>query len=159
MNAEYEKQLESCVGRELKALGEWEAPPDLARRVMRAIERRAATPWYRREWLAWPMTCRAASLVGLMVAFGLLSLGSARLAHLATLTPLAQHVSRWLSLTDAVWKAAEALATALGLALRSLGPAVILGGAVLMVACYAACLGLGTLCLRLAFAPLNGKSS
>ena len=30
MNAEYEKQLEAVVRRELKALGELEAPPEIA---------------------------------------------------------------------------------------------------------------------------------
>ena len=43
MNAEYEKQLEAGIRRELDALGELEAPPEIARRVMRVIEQRAAT--------------------------------------------------------------------------------------------------------------------
>ena len=41
MNVEYEKQLEASVRRELNALGELEAPPEIARRVMRVIEQRA----------------------------------------------------------------------------------------------------------------------
>src|ERR1019366_6589258 len=53
MNSEYEKQLEAVVRRELDALGELEAPPEIARGVMRVIEQCAALPWYRREWQGW----------------------------------------------------------------------------------------------------------
>jgi len=152
MNAEYEKQLEAGVRRELKALGELEAPPEIARRVMRVIEQRAAAPWYRREWQTWPLALQGGSLAGLLAAFVFICLGTSRLAHFATLTPAAREVSGWFSLADAAWRAVTALANALELAFQSLGPAVIIGIAVLLVFCYATCLGLGTVYWRLAYA-------
>ena len=93
MNDEYKKQLEAGVQRELNALGELEAPPEIARRVMRVIEQRAAAPWYRREWQAWPLALQAGSLVGLLAAFAFLCFGSSQLARFATVTPAAREVS------------------------------------------------------------------
>jgi hypothetical protein len=152
MNAEYEKQLEASVRRELNALGELEAPPEIARRVMRVIGQRAAAPWYRREWQAWPLALRGVSLVGLLAAFVCLCFGSWQLVHVAALTPAAREVSGWFSLVDAVWNATNALANALALAFRSLGPAVLIGSAVMLLTCYATCVGLGTVYWRLAYA-------
>ena len=152
MNAEYEKQLEAGIRRELNALGELEAPPEIARRVMRIIEQRAAAPWYRREWQTWPLALQAGSLVGLLAAFVLLCYETSQLAHFATLTPAAHEVSGWFSLADAVWHAVNVLASALGLAFHSLSPAVLIGSAVMLLFCYATCLGLGTIYWRLAYA-------
>jgi len=159
MNPEYEKQLEAAVRRELKALGELEAPPEIARRVMRVLEHRAATPWYRREWQNWPLALRSVSLAGLLAAFAFLCVGGSQLTHFAALTPAAREVSGWFSLLDSVWNAATVLVNALALAFRSLGPAVIIGSAVVLVACYATCLSLGTVYWRLASVPLKERQS
>ena len=152
MNSEYEKQLEAVVRRELDALGELEAPPEIARGVMRIIEQRAALPWYRREWQAWPLVLQGASLVGLLSAFVFLCFGSSQLARYATLTPAAREVSGWFSLADSAWNAVNVLANAVELAFRSLGPTVLIGSAVMLLLCYATCLGLGTIYWRLAYA-------
>ena len=158
MNAEYEKQLEAGVRRELNALGELEAPPEIPRRVMFVIGQRAAAPWYRREWQAWPLALRGGSLAGLLAMFALLCFGSWRLLDFAALTPAAREVSGWFNLADTVWNAASVLANALDLAFRSLGPSVLIGGAVILLVSYAACLGLGTVYWRLAFcAPLKER--
>ena len=151
MNPDYDKQLEAAISRELKALPELSAPSALAGRVMAAIGQRARVPWYRRSWQAWPVALQAASLVMLLAAFAILCFGSWRLAHFATLTPVAREVSGWFSLVNAVWNAANTLANALGLAFRSLGPAVAIGSAVMLLISYAMCVGLGTVYWRLAF--------
>jgi hypothetical protein len=157
MNVEYEKQLEAGIRRELKALGELEAPPEIAGRVMRLIEARAATPWHRREWQAWPVAVQAGSLAGLLAAFTFLCVESSRLAYFAVLTPGAREMAGWFRLADTCWGAGNALASALGLAFRSLGPGVIVSVSVLLLFCYAACLGLGTISWRLACAPLKER--
>jgi hypothetical protein len=152
MSAEYEKQLEACIGRELNALGELQAPPGIAQRVMRVIERRAAAPWYRREWQAWPLALRVGSLAGLLATFAGLCFEGSQLARFAMLTPEAREVSGWLSLVNAGWSAINALVNALELAFRSLGPVAIAGIVGMLVFCYATCLGLGTIYWRLAYA-------
>jgi hypothetical protein len=152
MNAEYEKQLEAGIRRELDALGELEAPPGIARRVMRVIQQRAALPWYRREWQTWPLALQGASLVGLLAAFAFICFGSSQLARFATLTAAAREVSGWFSLADATWNAVNVLANAMGLAFRGLGPAVLIGSAIMLLLSYATCLGLGSIYWRLAYA-------
>ena len=152
MNAEYEKQLEAVVRRELGALGELEAPPEIARGVMRVIEQRAALPWYRREWQAGPLVLRAGSLAGLVAVFACLCFGTSQLGRFAALTPAAREVSGWFSLANAAWNAVNVLANAVELAFRSLGPTVLIGSAVMLLLCYATCLGLGTIYWRLAYA-------
>ena len=152
MNAEYEKQLEAVVRRELDALDELEAPPEIARRVMRVIEQRAALPWYRREWQTWPLALRAGSLTGLVAAFAFLCYGTSQLARFATLNPVAREMSGWFSLASAAWNAVNVLANAVVLAFRSISPTVLIGSAVLLLMCYATCLGLGTIYWRIAYA-------
>jgi hypothetical protein len=160
MNPDYEKQLEAAISRELKALPELAAPGALASRVMAVIGQRARVSCYRRSWQTWPVALRGVSFVGLLAAFVILCLGSWRLAHFATLTPAAREVSGWFSLVNAVWNAVNTLANALELAFRSLGPAVAIGSAVMLLISYAACVGLGTVYWRLAFcASLKERSS
>jgi len=159
MNPDYEKQLEAAVRRELKSLDELEAPPQIARRVLGAIERRAATPWFRREWQAWPPALQAVSLFCLLTLFAALCFGGSTLVHFAAVSPVAREITGWFNLFGAVWNAAAVLANALGLAFRSLGPAAVIGAVVLVAACYISCMGLGTVYWRLAWAPLKEKSS
>lgn len=152
MNADHEKQLEAAVARELNSLGELAAPPVIAQRVIQRIARRALAPWYRREWQTWPLLLRAGSLAALLAAFAALCFESRQLVHFARHTPAAREVSGWFSLADAGWSAVNALGRALGLAIQSFSPAVIIGIAALLLFCYAAFLGLGTVYWRLAFA-------
>ena len=152
MNAEYERKLEAVVRHELDGLGELEAPPEIARRVMRIIAQRTALPWYWREWQTWPLVLRIGSLAGLVAAFACPCYETSQLESFATLTPAAREVTGWFSQANAAWNAVNALANATELAFRSLGPAVLIGSTVLLLFCYAACLGLGTIYLRLAYA-------
>ncbi len=152
MNADYEKQLEAGIRRELDAWGELEAPPEIARRVMRASEQRAAAPWYRRAWQAWPLGVQAGSFAGLLAAFVFLCFGASQLARFGALIPAAHEVSGWFGLASVAWNVVNVLTNAVELALRNLGPTVLIGGAAMLLFCYATCLGLGTIYWRLAYA-------
>ena len=111
MNAEYERQLEAVVQDELDGLGELEAPPEIARRVMRVIAQRTALPWYRREWQTWPLVLRTGSLAGLAAAFACLCYETSQLASFATLTPAAREMIGWFSQANAAWNAVNAVVT------------------------------------------------
>lgn len=149
MNADYEKQLESAVQRELNALGELEAPPDLARRVMHVIEQRSAAPWYCRDWQTWPLALRTGSLAGLLAAFVFLCFEGLQLIRLAVGTTTMREVSGWFRLVDAIWRAGDALTNALWLALQNLNAATTIGIIIMLLFCYATCLGVGTIYWRL----------
>jgi len=150
MNPEYEKQLETSVRRELDALGELPAPPALANRILRAIEQRAALPWYQRSWVAWPFALRLASLSVLLLAFGGLCWGGWALTHGAT-------VPTWMTTlfadASALWRTAVVLGNTVVSLFSHLGTGVLVGGAAVMFGAWVMCIGLGTAYVRLAMRP------
>ena len=154
MNANYEKQLEACVQRELDSLGELPAPPALANRIMGLIEQRAAAPWYRRAWPTWPQGLRLASLLLLLGAFGGLGFGAWGLTHtVATM----EQTRGWLADAEALWRTVGVLGNIVSTFTSRLGTGVIVTGLALLFAAGALCIGLGSACVRLALRPATNR--
>ncbi len=152
MNPDYERQLAARVDRELKELGELPAPATLVSRVMRAVERRTARPWYQRPWQAWPAGLQWASLAALLAIVCGLGLGAWSLAHGAigaVDTPAVAHEFAGLGV---IWRTLNVLAEAAVLSIRHLGPGFIMGCVAVVLMAYAACVSLGTFYVRLATA-------
>ncbi len=154
MNPDYEKKLEACVQRELDSLGELNAPPALANRIMRVLEERAAAPWYRRAWPTWPLGLRLASLLLLLGAFGGLCFGTWGLTHAVTTM---EQSSSWLADAQALWRTVGVLGNIAGTFTDRLGTGVIVTGLALLFASGAVCIGLGSACVRLALRPATTK--
>jgi hypothetical protein len=152
MNSDYEKQLAASVQRELNTLGELSAPGGLAARIMGSIQQRAAAPWYRRAWQTWPRPQRVVALAVMLTLFAGLCVGSWQFGQSDLLTDTLGSIGERLSMVNVLWGAMSALGNAITLAIQSIHPLVMIGGAVVMLACYAACMGLGTVCVRLAWA-------
>jgi hypothetical protein len=150
MNPQYEKQLEASVRRELEALGELPAPPALANRIRQAIEQRAAAPWYRQSWAAWPFALRLGSLAALLLAFAGLCLGGWELTHGATGPGW---FGGWFAEAGALWRTLGVLTNTAGALLSRLGTGVIVVGVALVFASWVTCIGLGTAYVRLAMRP------
>jgi len=149
---DYEQQLEERLDRELKELPELQAPPALAARILSAVSRRAARPWYRRSWQAWPVSLRAASLPILLAMFGGLCWTVSALAHTVVAAPAIQKLVGELAGLRAIWRTLNVLGDAAILSFRHLGPAFVAAVFVALLLAYAACVALGTLSLRLAMA-------
>lgn len=152
MNPEFEKQLAAKVQQELNTLGELSAPAALAGRVLRAIEQRAAVPWYRCAWQTWPMALQGVALVALLLLFGGICFGVGELSHVAKVSPAGQQAGEWFAWLGVLWKTAGVLADAVVTAFRHLGMGILIVGGLALLAAYAACVGLGTACVRLALA-------
>lgn len=152
MNSDYEKQLAASVQRELNTLGELSAPGGLAARIMGSILQRAAAPWYRRAWQTWPRPQRIVALAVMLTLFAGLCVGSWQFGQSDLLADTLGLIGERLSVLNVLWGAMSALGNAMTLAIQSIHPLVMIGGAVVMLACYAACMGLGTVCVRLAWA-------
>jgi hypothetical protein len=152
MNPEFENQLAAKVQQELNTLGELSAPPALAGRVLRAIQQRTAAPWYRCAWQSWPLALQGVSLVALLALFGGICFGVVELSHVAHVSPAGQRAGEWFAWFGVLWKTAAVLADAAATAFRQLGMGVLIGCGVALLAAYAACVGLGTACVRLALA-------
>ena len=150
MNPDYEKQLEACVRRELSSLGELPAPSGLAGRIMRAVEQRAAVPWYRQSWSTWSVAWRAASLTALVLAFGGLCAGAWIVTHdISTPSWLTSGVAD----ASAIWRALEVLASTTASLIGRLGFGVLAMGAAMIFGAWATCIGLGTAYVRFAMRP------
>lgn len=151
MNSDYEKQLETGIQRELVGLGDLQAPPAMTARILRAVERHSVRPWYRRAWQTWPPALQVASLAGLTAVFGLLCFGSWELVQSPGFTSTTHEVGGWFNLVSVAWNVANALVRAITVAIESLGPLAIAGIILVLLTCYAACVGAGTVYMRLAF--------
>lgn len=152
MNENENSQLEAAVDRELKALPNRPAPQTLLPRVMAVIERRAELPWYRRAWQTWPQPLKVVSLLVLLAAFGGLCFGSWQFVHAPAMASATSEASGWFRMLSGAWGTLGVLANALVLAVKSLGSVVLFGIITALLLSYAACVGFGTLYLRLAFA-------
>lgn len=150
MNHDYEKQLEERIDRELKGLGELRAPETIAPRIMRAVGQRRVLPWYRRSWQTWPVALQAASLTILLAMFSGLCLGAWELSHSAAGTSIAQNVSGGIATLGVFWRTLGVLGNAVVLFVRHLGTGFIVGSVAVLLVAYAACVGLGTTCFRMA---------
>jgi hypothetical protein len=152
MNENENSQLEAAVDRELKALPDLRAPQRLLPRVMAVIEQRAGLPWYRRAWQTWPLPLQVVSMLVLLVAFAGLCFGSWQLVHAPAAAAATSEASGWFRMLSTSLSTLGVLANALVLAVRSLGPLVLSGIVMALLLGYAACVGFGTLYVRLAFA-------
>ena len=149
MNSDHDQPLEQAVSRELKALPELAAPDSLTDRVLAAIERRLAAPWYRRSWEAWPVTVRLASFALMLALFGGLCLAGWELPQTELIRQTAHRAGEWLSGFNTLGSTLHILVESAGLVMKKLGAPFIV--AVLLAAGlgYAMFLGLGTVCFRL----------
>jgi hypothetical protein len=152
MNENKNSQLEAAVDRELKALPNLRAPQTLLPRVMAVLEQRAGLPWYRRAWQTWPLPLQAVSMLVLLVAFAGLCLGSWQLVNAPAVASATSEASGWIRILSRTLSTLGVLVNALALAVRSLGPLVLFGIMMALLLGYAACVGFGTLYVRLAFA-------
>jgi hypothetical protein len=157
MNPEYDNELEAQIDRELKSLGELRAPVTLAPRVLRAIEQRAARPWYQRAWQTWPAGLQAVSLVMLLAMFGGLCFGAWTLTHSGAGEAAMQEAGEWFSALDTISRTLTVLADAASLSVHQLGTGVIAGCLAVLIMAWIACVGLGTMCVRLALRPITNR--
>jgi hypothetical protein len=147
MNPEFDKQLEAQIDRRLKDLPDLAAPRSLISRTMNVIARPA--PWHARPWSAWPPGLRIAYLVltlgGLAGAFS-----ESRVVGSRLFEPMMARFVHLRAGVECLWNAVGALTGAVALILDHLGKGVILSCVLVVMLAYAACVGFGTVFVRLA---------
>jgi hypothetical protein len=152
MKPEYDQELEAAIDRELKGLPELPAPDAFASRVMLAIESRATVAWYLQPWERWPAALRLGSLALLLALFGGVCFGGWRLAQGEAFIGATHKLGQWLSEVSALGNTVNVLLGAVVLAVKQLNPGIIIAVLAALAVGYAICLGLGTVCVRIAFA-------
>jgi len=151
MNSDFERELERRIDRLIKVLPELPAPTSLSARVLRTIEQRIRVPWYRRDWHYWPVPLQLASLVVSLAMFGGLCFAGWQLQQMHGYDLLAQEFGSLLTSVGSIWNALLAVVGALVLVIKQLGTGILLGCLAALGLAWAMCLGIGTLCVRLAF--------
>jgi hypothetical protein len=150
MESNRPKTLEELIHRELSKLPERQAPKTLAPRVLALIQAQSQRHWWQLPWINWPLAFQIASLpvlllgaAGFMFAvemlWGLVPSGPAT-------GPAMEHI---LSLA-LLWDLLGTLGNALLVLARSTGPLLLIAAVSIPLAMYLACVGLGTVCYRLA---------
>jgi hypothetical protein len=147
MQPEFDPKLESLIHQELRKLPELPAPPNLAPRVLAAIHARVSKPWWRQSWWNWPLAAQVAFLViavaiagaftqsGLMVDDSVRSYSQQVTEQASTLSALLDSFAPLLNAVALLWQKAQPL---------------LLYGLVLALGLYLACVGVGTMFVRVA---------
>lgn len=152
MNPDYEKLLETEIDQALKGLPDLQAPETLARRVMATVARRTARAWYRQPWEVWPSPLRSVAVAILVGSFGGLCFASWALTRAAGVQLAVQEVAQAFSGVFALCNAFAAVLNGLVVALKQIHPLILFGCVSAFALAWALCLGLGTACVKLAWA-------
>ncbi len=146
------QSLEERIHQTLRALPEQTAPVTLEQRVLAALARRAALPWWRRSYVQWPLAVQAAFLLisvatlGALIDLGMLAGRSEAVAALA------DAVTRRFEWVGVVRWLGSALAQAGGSVANAIPPLWIYAVLAVLAICYAALLSVGAVAYR-AFLP------
>jgi hypothetical protein len=152
--SDQETRLARSLGRALRELPALPAPRSLAPRVLAAIAREEALPWWRRNFRHWPAGARGGFLV-LTVGVALLVLLA--VAHLpqAASFPFPGRFASSVPWFDAVFSVGSAFRQLGEILLRNLPPLWLYGALALVAAAHVACLGLGAAAYRALRAPTH----
>jgi len=147
MSSNQNHQLEAQIDRALKALPELPAPPTLIARVMQAIARNQALPWFRRAWQTWPTQWRVVSFALLAILFAGICFGVWELSNLGV---SAVTRSSSFSILGTLWNTLNALWGAAVNVVSHLNKGLVIGCVAAIAFGYAMCAALGTFCFALA---------
>jgi hypothetical protein len=148
---EHLQDWEEALDEELRQLPDTPAPETLIPRVMAVVRAKAGLPWWRRTWWHWPPAAQVLvllSFLGLLMGVGWY--GPAAWDALAASQP-GQTVAAWLQALDPLADCLAALASAFALVIKQAGTLALVLAAVICLAMYLSCLGLGTMMYRVAF--------
>lgn len=153
MNPHDENKLEHLVHAALRELPPRTAPDSLSARVLAEIERRAALPWWRRNYASWPVAARGAFFVLSALAAALIVAGL--LAVTRTETGPLHNALGWLASAREVGR----LCLDTGLSLFAAVPPLWLYGTLaFLAACYALLVGVGATVWQLFRTPRAASS-
>ena len=146
------EKLERLVHQTLRELPPRRAPRSLEQRVLAAIERRAARPWWRKSFAHWPIAARA--------AFLLLSLGIVKLALFGgvwVMSGFDRAQFRAAFATQLTWMengfaVVRAITGFFDIMFRTIPPLWLYGGLAFVGAMYFALFGLGAAAYRTLYA-------
>jgi len=142
----FDSELEERVDRALAETTLRRAPATLESRVLQELRRRAALPWWRRSFAAWPGTVRVAFAVSCSALVAATVLVAARAnMEVGSLHLSAALSGRW---TQAIWGLFGVARELTGPIAAAVPPAWIYAGLAASAALYAALFGLAVAAYR-----------
>jgi len=155
MDDQEQIQLEKAIHRELRGLPELKAPETLLHRVMLSVHERERARW-RRSWMNWPFGLQAGSLIVLLFSAGLVSYLAGAAWDGVNAASMWQRAVMSLAWLQPFWEILVAISNTILVVLRAANQNLILIGAGALVLAYLMCVGLGTVCVRIAVKPGRG---
>ena len=134
---------------QLRQLPDREAPHTLAPRVMAAIQARARLPWWRRTWWNWPPAAQLLSLLLCSGLLGLLTYLAMRTGDVHVAGRVASQAVSWSAPFQGALSALGALGHAAVILSRQLSTLAWVAAGAACAVFYLACMGLGTVMVRL----------
>jgi hypothetical protein len=150
MDENREKRLEALIHRELRQLPERPAPATLVHRVMLAVHARAKRQWWERSWVSWPLGVQIISLAVLLAGAGLISYFLGAAWHGVNVTSISSGLVESFAWLKPIWEIVAALIGAVNVIFRVTSQQFLLIGATVVTVAYVTCVGLGTVCVRVA---------
>ncbi len=144
-------QLEKAIDRELRKLPDVPAPETLVHRVMLGVHRKERAPWWHQPWLTWPFGFQLASLILLLLSAGLVSYLLGAAWDGVNVASVWQRVVASFAWLQPFVEVAVALTNAVLVAFRAANQNLVLLGACIITLAYLTFVGLGTVCVRMAF--------
>ena len=150
MSERDEQDLERWAQRELRGLPLVPAPPSLVPRMLAALEAQARLPWWRCPLWTWPLAARVAFFVTALAFVAGVAFFARDLDENWSMETLAQAALAKFGVLDPLWSLLAALVSAATTMVDSLGPNARWIGGGLALAMWFACVGIGSLCYRVA---------
>ena len=138
--------LEDLIQRELAKLPEMKAPETLVPRVMGTLQARSHAPWWRQPFPSWPWRLRTLCLTTLAL-MSISLIGAALFLPNPLQSRIDQWTARFMAFGDFLVTLSQAAWAVKGHSTVQLS---LIVGASISLLMYAACVGLGTLCVRIA---------
>jgi hypothetical protein len=134
-----DRRLADLIDQAVHDIPHRSAPASLERRVLADLRRRAGAPWWRKDFLHWPV---AARLLFLIASAGLirLVLGAPAWMQKSSLVDMPPEIS-WI----------QTMTHAIGLVAHHLPSLLVYGGAALVVTLYVAFFGISAIAYRSVF--------
>ena len=153
-----EEKLAKLIGYHLRQLPAPKAPRSLAPRILEAIAARQNRPWWQKSWFHWPRYFQTLFVLVTLTAVAFAGWYSTALDPDVFLNHLREVVLSQFDFAKPVVTLVVALGNALVSVARAAGQTFWMAAISVVVVIYLACVGLGTLCYRLAFSNSNQQS-
>jgi hypothetical protein len=144
------QKLDELIDRELAKLPECPAPETLIPRVMAALQAKAQKVWWQRPWFDWPMGLRVLSLTFVAALVWGSFYGGIIVWNEAPNPISFARIYGWFTTALTMGDILSTLASAVLLILNSIGKFWLFLAFAIVFLMYLSCVGIGTVCFRLA---------